>query len=157
ALLRSGGIPPERCPECGEPLTFEDVGYFRFVSHCGATGIDPAAATLLEEQGLFSTKSGPQRRLEVSKLVEDHVTVLQLAGDLDERFRPRRFGTGLEGAVVLVAGQLTLQRNGRKMWDEFIQLLDQQCSEIVITDLPGPVVEQFEGQKIQLGRAVVHS
>jgi hypothetical protein len=157
ALLRSGAVPPASCSKCGGTMLFDDPSFFRFVARLGAKEVDPACATMLEQLGLFAGSSIASRRLEVSKLIEEQVTLLQLSGDIDERFRASRLATGLEGAVVLVVSQLGITRGGRAPWDQFLMMLEQQCSEVVLADVPAPMIEAYEQDKIELGRSCIHT
>ena len=157
ARIRSGQVPPESCPRCGEPLLFEDLEYFRFIARSGAKGLDAPAARLLAKLGVYSGAAPSARPVSVSKLVEERVTALRLAGDLDERFRPARVSTGLEGALVLVLDDLTIGRAGREPWSRLMESLDAQCSEVVLVDVPGPIAEQIERRELVVGEAQLHS
>jgi serine/threonine protein kinase len=157
ALIRSGRLPPERCPTCGDPLLFEDNAYFRFLTRSGAKTLDGAASRLLARLGIYSGAVAPRPPVMVSKLVEDQVTVLRLTGDLDTRFRPARVATGLEGAVVLVLDDLQLGVQGKEGWSRLMEYLDAQCSEVALVDLPVPIAEQIDQGKLVVGRAQIHS
>jgi serine/threonine protein kinase len=156
-LLRSGHVPAESCPKCRAPLTFEDPEYFRFVARVGAKGLDPAASRLLTSLGVRTGSHTLRRPLEVSKLVDERVTVLKLSGDLDERCRPSRITTGLEGAVLLEVGEVELKPNGQECWNRLFDALSAQCTQVALVSVPGPIAELIEQGSLEIGKACLHS
>jgi serine/threonine protein kinase len=144
------------CPECKSPLQLEQdpQQFLRFAAQYSAKEIDPAAANILEKSGLFVV-----RRLGAAptgtKMVHGEITLLEIAGTLDQRFKPKRLASGIEGHVVLdLAG--VENADDAQRWN---QLLDELAgaTSITVVELPQKLVKLFAHREMELGRAIVGS
>jgi serine/threonine protein kinase len=130
--------------------------YVRLVDTFGAQSIDEAALALLARNRLYEVRR-TGRAPEASKLVQGEVTLFQLSGRLDDRFRPRRLAAGVEGNVVFDLGEVEgLDDRGAQSWR---QLLDAVAiaTSITLVDLPEALLEPVLRGHFYIGGAAIWS
>jgi serine/threonine protein kinase len=158
ALLASGAAPPTPCPTCHIPMALEDDPQqaFRYVGLYGAKTLDAETALVLVEEGLYTPrKIGPPP--EELKLVHGEVTLLVLSGTLDQRFRPRRLASGVEGEVVLdVGGVVGCDMTGLERFTQLLQSFSG-AGAVTLVDVPDALLREINSGTLALGPARLHS
>ena len=158
ALLASGAAPTTPCPTCGTPMALEDDPQqaFRYVGAYGAKSLAPETTALLAEQSLYHPRRvGPPP--EETKLVHGDVTLLVLSGTLDQRFRPRRLSSGVEGDVVLdVGGVVAIDATGVERFRQLLEALESARS-LTLVDATEPLLRHVASGGLPLGRAMLYS
>ncbi|HVS17871.1 MAG TPA: protein kinase, partial [Planctomycetota bacterium] len=158
SLLSSGAAPPAPCPSCGTPMALEDDPQqaFRYVAAYGCQKLEPTVAAALDQHGLYTPRRvGPPP--EEMKLVHGDVTLLVLSGTLDQRFRPRRLASGVEGEVVLdVGGVGAIDATGAERFRQLLSSLEEAGS-VTLVDVPASLLREIAGGGLPLGRAQLYS
>ena len=158
AQIGSGQAPPATCPTCKEPLQLEDdpAQYFRFATSYGAKAIDPGAAKMLKQTRLYEVRE-TGRPPEETKLVHGEVTLFQITGTLDRRFKPRRLASGVEGHVVFDLAEVEgLDPVGAARWKQLLDALTAATS-IVLVEVPEPLLAHVAGGRFSIDRTILHS
>ena len=157
-LLSSGAAPSTPCPSCGTPMALEDDPHqaFRYVKVYGAKALEGEVAAQLAQDGLYTPrKIGPPP--EEMKLIHGDVTLLVLQGTIDQRFRPRRLASGVEGEIVLdVSGVGGIDATGAERLRQLLASLEE-AGTVTIVDAPAPLLREIAGGALPLGRARLHS
>ncbi|MEO6954194.1 MAG: protein kinase [Polyangia bacterium] len=158
ALLASGAAPTTPCPTCGTPMALEDDPQqaFRYVGSYGAKSLAPETTLLLAQESLYHPRRiGPPP--EETKLVHGDVTLLVLSGTLDQRFRPRRLSSGVEGDVVLdLGGVASMDATGVERFRQLLTALESARS-LTIVDATEPLLRHIASGGLPLGRATLYS
>ena len=158
ALLASGAAPTAPCPTCGTPMALEDDPQqaFRYVAAYGAKSLAPEATALLAQESLYHPRRvGPAPG--ETKLVHGDVTLLVLSGTLDQRFRPRRLSSGVEGDVVLdVGGVVAMDATGVERFRQLLTALESARS-LTLVDATEPLLRHIASGGLPLGRAALYS
>ena len=158
ALLGAGAAPPAPCPTCGTAMALEDDPQqaFRYVKLYGCQTLDPEVGAALAKDGLYAPrKVGPPP--EETKLVHGDVTLLVLSGTIDQRFRPRRLASGVEGEVVLdTGGVVGVDATGAERFSQLLSSL-AEAGSVTLVDVPAPLLREIAGGALPLGRAQLAS
>jgi serine/threonine-protein kinase len=158
AQIASGQAPAASCPVCKEPLQLEDdpAQYFRFGTSYGAKSIDPAAAKALRQLRIYEVRE-TGRPPEETKLVHGDVTLFQITGTLDRRFKPRRLASGVEGHVVFDLAEVDgLDPTGAARWKQLLEALTAATS-IVLVEVPESLLAHVAGGRFSIDRTMLHS
>jgi tRNA A-37 threonylcarbamoyl transferase component Bud32/ABC-type transporter Mla MlaB component len=158
AQIASGQAPAATCPVCKEPLQLEDdpAQYFRFGTAYGAKSIDPQAAKLLRQLRLYEVRE-VGRPPEETKLVHGDVTLFQIVGTLDRRFKPRRLASGVEGWVVFDLAEVDgLDATGAARWKQLLEALTT-ATAITLVEVPESLLAHVAGGRFSIDHTLLHS
>ena len=139
ATLAKGGVPEKDCQKCGGKLEFDETpeSYFSFVTKYAASNLNPAAAQLLAQLGLYTaidaTGDKPPR---IIKLVHGPVTYFRIIGTVGSMFRARPFLVGAEGEVVIDLAEVDrYDALGQREWRRLLKSLAGQVPAITLVDV----------------------
>jgi serine/threonine protein kinase len=158
AELLGGVLPTVTCEQCGQPMRVADdpQQYVRLVNKFGAKSLDKSVIPLLSRNRLYEVRD-ERHPPETTKLVHGDITVFQITGVLDHRFRPRRLASGVEGDVVFDLGQVEgMDRDGATLWRELLEALSAATS-ITLVDVPEVLLPLIEDGTLPLRQAKVSS
>ena len=121
-MVKRWQLPAVACDECGRPTELDDFAesYLAYAASSRPPNPPPEYHEVLRGE---PDKPTPSQRLSVEKLVEGHITVLLVAGELGARASLKRAAAGLEGTVALsLAGVQAYDRDGiarlRPLWED---------------------------------------
>lgn len=138
-VLVRGGVPEKDCTRCGGKLEFDETpeSYFAFLSKYTAAGIEPSAAQLLRDRGLYTAlDSDTEKPPRVIKLVHGSVTYFRIKGTIGAMFRARPFLVGAEGEVVIdLAEILRVDPSGLREWRRLLKSLAGQVPAVTLVDV----------------------
>jgi serine/threonine protein kinase len=139
ANLAKGGLPEKECTRCGGKLEFDETpeSYFGFVSKYAATSIQPAAAQLLAEHGLYTSSDIPvEKPPRIIKLVHGSVTYFRIIGTIGSMFRARPLLVGAEGEVVIDLAEVDrFDSAGQREWRRLLKSLASQVPAVTLVDV----------------------
>jgi anti-anti-sigma regulatory factor len=138
--LAKGGSPEKECTRCGSKLEFDETpeSYFSFVSKYAATSIQPTAAQLLAEQGLYvaAVDAASEKPPRIIKLVRGSVTYFRIIGTIGAMFRARPFLVGAEGEVVIDLAEVDrFDSLGQREWRRLLKTLSGQVPAVTLVDV----------------------
>lgn len=151
-------LPPLKCESCGHETELDDVpeSYLSYVSSARPPNPPPEYFEVLKGE---PDNASTRHRISIEKLVEDHVTVLLISGDLGGRASFKRAAAGLEGTVALSFSLLqNYDADGvarlRPMWEDAgVDVLLVEVPLAMVQALPEECWQRF---KILSLRAETH-
>lgn len=139
AALAKGGVSEKECARCGGKLEFDETpeSYFSFVSKYAASSIQPAAAALLAQHGLYTAvDSVGEKPPRIIKLVHGSVTYFRIIGTIGAMFRARPFLVGAEGEVVIDLAEVErFDPLGQREWRRLLKTLAAQVPAVALVDV----------------------
>src|SRR5882672_6507469 len=127
SALAKGGVPEKPCARCGGKLEFDETpeSYFAFISKYAASAIQPAAAELLAQRGLYiALDTSGEKPPRIIKLVHGSVTYFRIIGTIGAMFRARPFVVGAEGEVVIDLAEVErFDPLGQREWRRLLKSL----------------------------------
>jgi serine/threonine protein kinase len=158
AQLLGGQMPTHTCSQCKSTMELAEdpQQYVRLVNTFGAKSVDAPALVTLEKMGLYNVRR-TGRSPDATKLVQGEVTLLQLSGTLDDRFRPRRLASGVEGNVVFDLAEVEgVDDQGASSWRLLLYGMSVATS-ITLVDVPEVLLEPILNGVFHLGSAALYS
>jgi len=157
ANLAQGGLPDKECARCSGKLEFDETpeSYFAFVGKYAATNVQPAAAQLLANRGLYnSPDSAAERPPRIIKLVHGSVTYFRIIGTIGTMFRARPFLVGAEGEVVIDLAEVErFDVGGQKEWRRLLKSLSGQVPTVTLVDVSESFLSEA-GDTLTLARNI---
>ena len=139
AALAKGGVSEKECGRCGGKLEFDETpeSYFSFVNKYAATSIQPAAAQLLAQHGLYTAvDTANEKPPRIIKLVHGSVTYFRIIGTVGAMFRARPFLVGAEGEVVIDLAEVErFDALGQREWRRLLKSLAGQVPSVTLVDV----------------------
>ena len=139
AALAKGTVPDKECGRCGAKLEFDETpeSYFSFVSKYAASSIQPAAAQLLAQHGLYTAVGATNEKPpKIIKLVHGSVTYFRIIGTVGSLFRARPFLVGAEGEVVIDLAEVErFDALGQREWRRLLKSLAGQVPSVTLVDV----------------------
>ncbi len=142
ATLAKGIVSEKNCQRCGSKIELDETpeSYFSFVMKYAASSINPAAAALLAERGLYASHATAEDKPpKIIKLVHVPVTYFRIIGTIGSVFRARPFLVGAEGEVVIDLAEVDrFDPMGLREWRRMLKTLAGQVPAITLVDVPEP-------------------
>ena len=140
ATLVKGAVPVKECRRCGGKLEFDETpeSYFSFVSKYVATSIQPDAAELLKQRGLYTTTAeiAGEKPPRIIKLIHGAVTYFRIIGSIGAMFRARPLLVGAEGEVVIDLAEVqSFDALAQREWRRLIKNLASQVPTVTLVDI----------------------
>jgi serine/threonine protein kinase len=139
STLAKGGVPEKECSKCGGKLEFDETpeSYFSFIGKYAASSIQPAAAQLLAQLGLYTAVDAEgDKPPRIIKLVHGNVTYFRIIGTVGAMFRARPFLVGAEGEVVLDLAEIDrFDPTGSREWKRLLKTLAGQVPSLTLVDI----------------------
>ncbi|HEY0194069.1 MAG TPA: serine/threonine-protein kinase [Kofleriaceae bacterium] len=160
AQLAKGAVPEKSCSKCGGKLVFDETpqSYFAFVAKYAATKIQPQAAQLLAQRGLYTAPATvAEKPPRIIKLVHGSVTYFRIIGTIGSMFRARPFLVGAEGEVVIDLAEVDwFDPLGLREWQRLLKTLAGQVPSITLVDVTESTLMQ-SGTSFGLARNIAVS
>jgi serine/threonine protein kinase len=139
ASLAKGALPDKECARCGGRLEFDETpeSYFAFMGKYAASSLQPAAAQLLAQRGLYTSAEGSaEKPPKIIKLVHGSVTYFRIIGAIGTMFRARPLLVGAEGEVVIDLAEVErFDPAGHKEWRRLVKTLTAQVPAVTLVDV----------------------